>query len=338
MPSSLGQNRRENFGSSQFYHNPARIIECGRKILPSGGRAEVSPKRALPVRGSAAHPAKIAPMQVSTRHMDDRRYSHLACTVLSQWEFAEGHYLLKLGCPDYKGAFSPGQFVNLKCDDTPWGRLYRPFSVLGYDEKHREIEIYYHAAGSGTRWLSVRTEGTELKLLLPLGNGFRVPETAWNVALAAGGVGNAPLIFLARKLREERPEVHVTFLMGARKKEALCIPLFEREKITPKYSTDDGSFGHHGSVVELLEELLTADGSGGIDYIACCGPTAMMASLQRAVAGRVPGEASLEERMACGIGACFGCVATVVEDDGTEKRITTCRNGPVIALEKVRFG
>ncbi|MEP0813292.1 MAG: dihydroorotate dehydrogenase electron transfer subunit [bacterium] len=255
--------------------------------------------------------------------------------MVSQLEFAAGHHLIRLACPDYGGGFLPGQFVNLKCDDTPWGRLYRPFSVLGYDVKRHEIEIYYHAAGSGTRWLAARPEGTGLKILLPLGKGFTVPEGARKVALVAGGVGNAPLIFLARKLRETRPEVRVEFFMGARKKEALCIPLFEREKMAPKYSTDDGSFGHHGSVVDLLANCLENE---NLDYVACCGPTPMMAAVQRTAAGRVAGEASLEERMACGIGACFGCVATVVDEDGTEKRITTCRNGPVIPLDRVRFG
>jgi len=254
----------------------------------------------------------------------NRRYFHLDCAIIGQREIAQEHFIIRLSCPEYDGDFSPGQFVNLKCDDTPYGRLYRPFSP----------------------------EGTVLKILLPLGNAFTVPNGARRIILVAGGVGIAPMIFLAEHLRNTRPQADVLFLMGARAKDGLCIPLFEEARIDAEYATEDGSFGHNGLVTDLLRQRFTASSaeqsdaqaessdsaqSQGFDYIACCGPTAMMAEAQHIVGERCKAEASLEERMACGIGACFGCVQTIMENDGTIARATTCRDGPVFPLDKVVF-
>jgi len=282
----------------------------------------------------------------------NRRYFHLDCAIIGQREIAQEHFVIRLSCPEYDGDFSPGQFVNLKCDDTPYGRLYRPFSILRYLKHSRTIEILYKVVGSGTMWLKEQPEGAALKILLPLGNAFTVPNGARRVALVAGGVGIAPMIFLAEHLRNTRPQADVLFLMGARAKDGLCIPLFEEARIDAEYATEDGSFGHNGLVTDLLRQRFTASSaeqsdaqaessdsaqSQGFDYIACCGPTAMMAEVQHIVEGRCKAEASLEERMACGIGACFGCVQTIREDDGTIARATTCRDGPVFPLDKVVF-
>lgn len=279
-------------------------------------------------------------MQYAFKAGASRRYFHLGCFIEKQHEFAHGHFVISLRCPDYDGGFLPGQFVNLKCDDTPYGRLYRPFSVLEYDNAARTMHIYYHAIGSGTIWLASRAQGEALKVLLPLGNSFNVPEDARRAALVAGGVGVAPLIFLARFLRQAKPELKIDFLMGARNKDSLCIPLIENAGIDADYATDDGSFGRGGLVTEMLSELLSTNGTDekSTDYIACCGPTPMMAAVQR-VARQfgVRGEASLEERMACGIGACFGCVATIENENGSISRETTCRSGPVLPMDKIRF-
>ncbi len=269
-----------------------------------------------------------------------RRYFHLGCYVEKQREFARGHFVISLRCPEYDGEFLPGQFVNLKCDDTPYGRLYRPFSVLEFDIEARTMHIYYHAIGSGTIWLAARKKGEALKVLLPLGNSFTVPDKAQRIALVAGGVGVAPLIFLARFLRQNRPDLVFDFLMGARNFDSLCIPLLQDAAIDAKFATDDGSHGHAGLVTELLTDVISEKRSNSpkTDYIACCGPTPMMAAVQRvALKLGLRGEASLEERMACGIGACFGCVATIENDDGSISRVTTCRSGPVLPIEKIRF-
>lgn len=279
-------------------------------------------------------------MQDAPHAQTARRYFHLDCFIEKQREFAPGHFVISLRCPEYGGGFLPGQFVNLKCDDTPYGRLYRPFSVLEYGAEARTMHIYYHAIGSGTIWLAARKPGDALKVLLPLGNSFSVPHGAKRAALVAGGVGVAPLIFLARFLAAARQELKIDFLMGARNKDSLCIPLIDEAGIEAAFATDDGSFGRSGLVTEMLEDLLSG---GGVkaqkpDYIACCGPTPMMNAVQRVAAKfGVNGEASLEERMACGIGACFGCVATLENGNGTISRVTTCRNGPVLPLERVKF-
>ena len=122
--------------------------------------------------------------------------------------------------------------------------------------------------------------------------------------------------------------------MGARTRDALCLPLLEEAGIDALFATDDGSFGKKGLVTGILSELLDAQ---NLDYVAACGPNAMMAAVQKTVAGKCSGEVSLEERMACGIGACFGCVATLRGEGDSLYRPTVCRKGPVFPIEKVLF-
>ncbi len=282
------------------------------------------------------------------------RYRHLTCEIAENAEFARNHFVVIINCSEFGGDILPGQFVNLKCDNDKYGKLYRPFSVMQFDKQTRQIEIYYHVVGEGSRWLAKQKPGANLKMLLPLGNSFSVPKEARYIALVAGGVGVAPLLYLNNYLKSNDRNIEVTFLMGARTLQGLCLPLFERYGIEPVCATDDGTFGEKGLVTDLLVERMklcseSAEGfeSGDSedstetiktpDYVAACGPTSMMAAVQKICAGRAVGEASLEERMACGIGACMGCVARIKDDDGIARYAAICNHGPVVRLDRVEF-
>jgi len=266
-----------------------------------------------------------------------RPIRHVNCRIIRNYEFAPTHFIIDLELADFGEPLMPGHFANLKCDDKPYGMLYRPLSVMEWDRSTRILTIYYKVVGVGTEWLTRQGVDTVLKAVLPLGNSFGVPDTAKKAVMVAGGVGVAPLIFLSNRLRIERPELPVLFLMGARTMDDLCLQLFRQYSIDAEFATDDGSYGHRGLVTELLAGEFDTDGQ---IYLACCGPTPMMAAVKRLVPSDVIAEASLEARMACGIGACMGCVAKIGQRksvDGSFTYSTVCHDGPIFPLHRVIF-
>ncbi len=233
-------------------------------------------------------------------------------------------FLVELNCPDIAGAATPGQFVQVRVSTGTDPFLRRTFSLHGVDPASGVIRLLVDVVGPGTRHLCDLRCGGTLDIIGPLGNGFDLQfGNPGPCVLVAGGVGAAPLVFLAERLIRDgsRP---VTFLMGARSAEHLSImegafgPAVE-----VKCATDDGSAGYHGFVTGLLEELLPQVNPGVI-YV--CGPHPMMRAVA-AMASRagVPCQVSLEERMACGIGACLGCAVRLA--GGGMAR--SCKEGPV---------
>ncbi len=265
-----------------------------------------------------------------------------------------GWYVLRLASKEISGASEPGQFVQVLCKETDSSDplLRRPFSVYCADPAAGTYDILYTPVGRGTRWMTrLPAEPTpgypvEVDVLGPFGNSFSPPEPGDRCILVGGGVGVAPLYFLARKLRGSKEPPEVSLCMGARTAEQLQgIDDFRALQIRCEVSTDDGSAGHRGFVTELLEKLLDADpGRGeGPDprlRIYGCGPPGMNEALRRvAVARGLRCEICLESRMACGFGICFGCVAPIRKEVGGpffNRRI--CWEGPVFDARLLKGG
>ena len=239
----------------------------------------------------------------------------------------DSFHRLTLHAPLIAAAAQPGQFVMVACGPSLDPLLRRPFSIhrrIGAEQ----IQLLFRVVGRGTRLLSELRPGQALSLIGPLGRGFG-PVLADSVCFVGGGIGIAPLLFLAD--RWHRSDQACTVLLGSRTGDELTQLASEFEALGCRIetATDDGSLGHHGLVTDLLAPHLAH-----IRKVYVCGPHAMMAT----VAGlcktvQVACEASLEAHMACGLGACLGC--TIHGTDTLYKHV--CKHGPVFNAEEVAW-
>jgi len=238
---------------------------------------------------------------------------------------SDKHVLLKLTQPEPLPEIEPGQFVEVKVSDSPHTFLRRPISVNYVDRELNQLWLLVAVVGEGTRHLSTMRKGQKLSCLFPLGNGFTFPPVSdGNVLLIGGGVGTAPLLYFGQQLhlRGLRP----LFLLGGRSaKDILQVELF-RKYGDVFFTTEDGSLGEKGFVTEhpLLRE-------SSFSHIYCCGPKPMMMAVARyAESHDIDCEVSLENKMACGLGACLCCVEKTTE--GNER---VCVEGPVFNIKKL---
>ena len=252
--------------------------------------------------------------------------------IIGLAELSSGYFQLLLQAPAIAAAALPGQFVQIRVAG-PGGidpLLARPLSI------HRalpsgELSVIFKVVGRGTARLAAVKAGTSLTVLGPIGKGFAIPEFTGHLALLAGGVGMPPLFFLAEWLRRTRRAPAITLFYGGRNgADLLCLPEWEALWVSVVTATDDGSHGFHGLVTEPFRQQLT---ERAVDFLAACGPRPMLRAVQRlALAHGIPGQLSLEARMACGVGACLGCVCATLTG---HRRV--CVDGPVFALEEVNF-
>ena len=258
--------------------------------------------------------------------------------IIKNVEVVSDYYKMVLNAPDIAKQAQPGQFVNIRVNDKYEPLLRRPFSihrvrVSGHQNiRISEIEILYKVVGVATEILSQKKPKDKIDILGPLGSGFSILDARYSI-LVGGGMGVAPLLFLAEQTRIHAPESRVQVLIGVRTKNAiLCEKEFKDLGCQVKISTDDGSKGLRAKVTELLKELLST-----MDYrlstIYACGPKPMLREIANiSKRYKIPAQVSLEEHMACGIGACFGCV--VQTKDGYKR---VCKDGPVFDVTKVVF-
>ncbi|MGD0353476.1 MAG: dihydroorotate dehydrogenase electron transfer subunit [Dehalococcoidia bacterium] len=243
-------------------------------------------------------------------------------TVISNIELMPGHHVIRVEAPDIAAEARPGQFVTISC-----GReliLRRPLSIHGVDPN--QISILFAVVGAGTHWLSQRRKGEKLDLLGPLGNGFSVQPASKKILLAAGGIGIAPLVFLAQKALRNGKLVNL--LLGARTKEVLYPKELLPEGIETLITTEDGSYGEKGKVTDVLPKYVD-----WADQVYACGPLAMYQSIAKQSKqwrGKNSIQVSLEVRIGCGIGACFAC--SIKTKKGMKQ---VCRDGPVFNLDEV---
>ena len=260
--------------------------------------------------------------------------------VIGNLGVAPDHFLLTLRLPPSFATPQPGQFVMVRDPDRGEPLLPRPLSVYGF---HREggctiLSLLCRVAGRGTSLFSRMKPGASLTVLGPLGRGFAVHRDVRKVILLAGGVGVAPLTFLLHEgfLRDTSLKgIKITAYVGARTADLLTGVDRLQGFCDLRTSTDDGSAGYHGLVTDLLRNDL-----GGYEpdetMIYACGPAAMIRSLGLIVMkSAIRCEVSLEERMACGIGACLGCAVAVTDINGKSAYRRVCHDGPVFDIREI---
>ena len=236
---------------------------------------------------------------------------------------------LTVMAPRISAAARPGQFVMIRPGNTLDPLLRRPFSIhnAGQDGS---LSILFKIIGKGTRLLADFNEGRELDIIGPLGRGFNLsPEGAF--CLIGGGMGIAPLYFLARHLHYHVRKNNPPVLLGSQTQaELLRLAEDFTELGYPVHTaTDDGTLGHHGFVTELLDRFLTT-----VKQVYMCGPMPMMRKVAlQCLAADVPCQVSLETHMACGLGACLGC--TFPAAGGGYKHV--CKDGPVFSANEVQW-
>lgn len=211
----------------------------------------------------------------------------------------------------------PGQFVEVQVANSPSTYLRRPISICDYDEANRRMTLLIRRAGEGTRHLCDLSVGSTINFVGPLGNGFTIPATGSEALLVGGGIGVAPLMCLGKRM--VKAGVRPTFLLAARTSSELLLTEEFKTIGELALATDDGSAGEKGYAAD--HSIL----SRHFDLICCCGPKPMMLGIARkALDTGSPCEVSLENLMACGLGACLCCVEPTLKGN-----LRACVDGPV---------
>jgi len=237
-------------------------------------------------------------------------------------KISEDHYLLRINNPGE--APVPGQFINIRVGTGTDPLVRRPFSVFNFENEITEIVI--RIIGKGTQLLADSAPG-EIDILGPRGKGFTLNKNE-KVLLIGGGVGNAPLYFLARCLKELGN--NVTYIYGSRSSEYIySSELFRSSSDKLIISTDNGSEGEKGYAADAAAELMKSE---TFDRIYTCGPTVMMKAVVQLAADRCPVEVSVENYFGCGIGLCVGC--TIETTSGFQR---ACINGPVFNGSDIKW-
>lgn len=237
----------------------------------------------------------------------------------------QNYVLLKMTHSSTLPEMRPGQFAEIRVDHSPTTFLRRPISINFVDKEKNEVWFLVQLVGDGTRQLAMVNVGETVNVVLPLGNGFTMPtDDTQKVLLVGGGVGTAPLLYFGKKLQEAG--VRPTFLLGARSAQDL-LQLDEFNLYGDVYcTTEDGSMGEKGYVTQ--HSLLTKE---RFDSIHTCGPKPMMMAVAKfASANGIACEASLENMMACGVGACLCCV-----ENTNEGHVCVCKEGPVFDIKRL---
>ncbi|MEA1958689.1 MAG: dihydroorotate dehydrogenase electron transfer subunit [Chloroflexota bacterium] len=243
--------------------------------------------------------------------------------IISNEEVMPNVYLLWANAPDIAGAARPGQFVMVHASENDDRILRRPLAVHRVSDKG-DIALLYEVVGGGTDWLSHRRAGEVLDILGPFGNGFDV--RSHHLLLVSGGVGIAPLMFLAEKAIEDGR--NVTLLFGAKTAKQVYPERLLPSGLNFVAVTQDGLIERRGMVTDLLGDL-----AGHADQIFACGPPAMyqaMANMDMLDGRHV--QVSMEARMGCGFGVCYGC--TIETKTGLSR---VCKEGPVFELSELLF-
>ena len=248
--------------------------------------------------------------------------------VTENCQLHNNYCLLKLTADQELPEMLPGQFVQVRVDRSPSTFLRRPISINFVDRSANELWLLIQKIGDGTRCLAESKPGDVLNLMLPLGNSFTFPEDkSKKLLLIGGGVGTAPMLYLGAQLKAAGYQP--VFLLGARKKEDLMQLDHFAEHGELFVTTEDGSMGEKGFVTNhsLLQDVK-------FDQIYTCGPKPMMMAVARyAHEAGIACEVSLENTMACGIGACLCCVEKTKE----EHHVCVCTEGPVFNVEKLTW-
>ncbi len=264
-------------------------------------------------------------------------------TVVNNRRVKSSYFLLGLHCPQIADLIKPGQFVMLKSSDDGYPLLRRPFSVYEsypfYSPERKKrgfISILYKKVGKGTQKMTEFRRGRKVDLIGPLGNGFMLPSPSLSrsVIFIGGGVGVVSLYPLAVALKKEELSV---FIGGKTRDDILCVGDFRKLNSRIFVATENGSLGFKGTVIDLfLSQRERLERENPPHYLYSCGPIEMLKELARIVgSGSFNCQVSLEARMACGFGACWGCVVKTTRPQTPYQRV--CKEGPVFNLKDIAW-
>ncbi len=257
--------------------------------------------------------------------------------VLWNKKISSGCYKIGLTCVQDYSAAKPGQFIMLRLGPQSDPLLRRPFSIHNLiisNGRAEALELLYKVVGKGTAIMARQNPGDTVDILGPLGSGFIIPRQIKSIHVVAGGLGVAPLVFLASRLSRDNFNFSNcrVFIGGRTKEDLLCRDDFVRLGLKVDTTTDDGSAGDQCLVTHPLEEAVD---SNPPDLILACGPMAMLACvIGIAEKHHVPCQVSIETMMACGVGACLGCA---VEGRAGQRYLHACLDGPVFDAADLKF-
>jgi dihydroorotate dehydrogenase electron transfer subunit len=223
---------------------------------------------------------------------------------------------------------SPGQFIHIRVHDGFDPLLRRPISIAKIDKGQKRMTIIYRAEGKGTRLLACKQAGDTVDVIGPLGNGFPLHELkkGQKALIVGGGIGVPPLYELSRQLAKQ--EIEVIHVLGFQTKDVVFYHDQFAQLGETTIATVDGTYGYQGFVTDVIEQE-----GYEFDCLYACGPISMLKALEERFGDR-KGYISLEERMGCGIGACFACVCPTSSDYSNDYR-KICSDGPVFPFGEV---
>ncbi|MDD5004976.1 MAG: dihydroorotate dehydrogenase electron transfer subunit [Candidatus Omnitrophica bacterium] len=268
--------------------------------------------------------------------------SQIDSGIISNIKLDKNYYVLKLEAPSMFKDAQPGQFVHVRTCNCGEPLLRRPFSIhkitpaKAKSSQHKfDLDILYELKGKGTALLSRKQAGEYVNILGPLGKGFDCQDLHTKEKthiLIAGGMGVAPLLFLAHKISQHSKNKIIVLIGAANSHKILCEKDFEDLSCRVHIATEDGSCGFKGMITAFFEKKLLPKANQPISVYAC-GPKAMLTNLAKiCMIKKIPLQVSLEEFMGCGIGACLGCA---IETKAGFKRV--CHDGPVFCAEDISW-
>lgn len=244
--------------------------------------------------------------------------------LIKKEELAKGFYSFTVSCPEVAVQAKPGQFVDIR---VPEFMLRRPISICEIDKTAGTIRLVFEVRGEGTGRLSALSCGEKIDMIAPLGNGFSY-DAGQKVVVVGGGIGVPPLLELAKQFHGSAAAV-----LGFRDESASILEEdFKKVCAEVLFYTDNGTKGKQGFVTDGLKELLSREKP---DVIYACGPEVMLKNIIVLADGAgIPCYVSMEQRMACGVGACYGCACRMVMD-GKEYYGHVCKDGPVFDSKQI---
>lgn len=254
------------------------------------------------------------------------KYTQGKYIIIKKTAIAKQMYSFDILCPEIAEIAQPGQFAHIRVEGFT---LRRPISICEINREKGTLRIVFEIRGEGTAAIANLNEGSLVDMLAPLGHGFTVNPDFEKVVLIGGGIGTPPMLPLAQIYGEK-----ATVITGFRSANAVILQDdFKRTNAETIVCTDDGTFGTHGFVTQPFETLVK---EGNVDAVYACGPMPMLRGISALCKenGVKLCEISLEERMACGIGACLGCACKTKKND-EEYFAHVCKEGPVFNAEEV---
>lgn len=248
------------------------------------------------------------------------KYCQEYAEIIHTNEIAEGIFDIVIKCPQSAAIAKPGQFVNILADGFT---LRRPISICEIDKENQTLRLVMQIRGEGTEKIAQKQVGECLDIVSPLGNGFSI-EREKRAVVVGGGIGVPPMLETAKHFDK------CTAILGFRSKDFVILEKDFSEKCETIITTDDGSYGTHGIVTQPLEEMIK---NGEVDVVLCCGPTPMLKGIaQLCQKYNIECQVSMEQRMACGVGACLACACKT--NTGMQH---VCKCGPVFNGAEVKW-